>query len=116
MNFIERAISEPASSIVTDDSDHISAGVSGKADTPVYLLTMYKGIGDSVAFGLSAIDQILQNDPSAAGKIDVLCNHIQAEIFEHDPRVNRIIRASEKLFNKPELTNWLQGVLPGAGT
>ena len=83
---------------------------------PVYLLTMYKGIGDAVAFGLSVIDQIIQNDPSAAGKIDVLCNRIQAEIFEHDPRVNRLIQASEKLFNKPELTNWSQGVLPDAGT
>jgi Glycosyltransferase family 9 (heptosyltransferase) len=116
MNFIERAITEPASSTVTDDAGHISLGVSEKADTPVYLLTMYKGIGDAVAFGLSVIDQIIQNDPSAAGKIDVLCNHIQAEIFEHDPRVNRLIRASEKLFNKPELTNWLQGVMPDAGT
>lgn len=116
MNFIERAISEQTSSIVTGDTAHISMTVSRKADTPVYLLTMYKGIGDAVAFGLSVIDQIIKNDPSAAGKIDVLCNHIQAEIFEHDPRVNRLIRASEKLFNKPELTNWLQGVMPDAGT
>jgi hypothetical protein len=77
---------------------------------------MYKGIGDAVAFGLSVIDQILQNDPSAAGKIDVLCNRIQAEIFEHDPRVNRLIQASETLFNKPELTNWSQGVMPDAAT
>ncbi len=116
MNFIERTISEPTSSIVKNNTDHISLETGGKADTPVYLLTMYKGIGDAVAFGLSVIDQIIQNDPSAAGKIDVLCNRIQAEIFEHDPRVNRLIQASEKLFNKPELTNWSQGVLPDAGT
>ena len=116
MNFIERAIAEPASSIVTGDTAHMPAGVSGKADTPVYLLTMYKGIGDAVAFGLSVIDQILQNDPAAAGKIDVLCNRIQAEIFEHDPRVNRLIQASDTLFNKPELTNWSQGVMPDAAT
>ncbi|HEY6541033.1 MAG TPA: glycosyltransferase family 9 protein [Ktedonobacteraceae bacterium] len=115
MNFIERVPSEQASSILTNDSDHISPGLSGKADTPVYLLTMYKGIGDAVAFGLSVIDQIIQNDPSATGKIDVLCNRIQAEIFEHDPRVNRLIQASEKLFNRPELTNWSQGVMPDAG-
>src|SRR5579859_1557924 len=116
MNFIERTISEPTSSIVKNNTDHISLETGGKADMPVYLLTMYKGIGDAVAFGLSVIDQIIQNDPSAAGKIDVLCNRIQAEIFEHDPRVNRLIQASEKLFNKPELTNWSQGVLPDAGT
>ena len=116
MNFIERAIAEPTSSIVTENTEHISVGVSGKADTPVYLLTMYKGIGDAVAFGLSVIDQILQNDPAAAGKIDVLCNRIQAEIFEHDPRVNRLIQASDTLFNKPELTNWSQGIMPDAGT
>lgn len=116
MNFIERAIAEPASSIATDSTGHLSAGISRKADTPVYLLTMYKGIGDAVAFGLSVIDQILQNDPPAAGKIDVLCNRIQAEIFEHDPRINRLIQASDTLFNKPELTNWSQGVMPDAAT
>jgi len=116
MNFIERAIAEPASSIVTASTGYLSPAGNGKADTPVYLLTMYKGIGDAVTFGLSVIDQILQNDPSAAGKIDVLCNHIQAEIFEHDPRVNRLIQASDTLFNKPELTNWSQGVMPDAGT
>ena len=77
---------------------------------------MYKGIGDAVAFGLSVIDQILQNDPAATGKIDVLCNRVQAEIFEHDPRVNRLIQASDTLFNKPELTNWSQGVMPDTGT
>ena len=116
MSLLDRAISEHTTSILTRNADGISLEISGKDDTPVYLITMYKGIGDAVAFGLSAIDQIIENNPSAAGKIDVLCNHIQAEIFEHDPRVNRLIRASEKLFNKPELTNLLQGVMPDAGT
>ncbi len=116
MNFIERTIAEPTSSIVTATAGYISPAGSGKADTPIYLLTMYKGIGDAVAFGLSAIDQILQNDLASAGKIDVLCNRIQAEIFEHDPRVNRLIQASDTLFNKPELTNWSQGVVVDAGT
>lgn len=112
MNFTERAIETQTASIATAPISCTSPGGSGRADTPVYLLTMYKGIGDAVAFGLSVIDQILQNDPAAAGKIDVLCNRIQAEIFEHDPRVNRLIQASDTLFSKPELTNWSQGVLP----
>lgn len=116
MNVLERTREAQTSSFVTATTANSLAGGNGKADTPVYLLTMYKGIGDAVAFGLSVIDQILANDPSAAGKIDVLCNRIQAEIFEHDPRVNRLIQASETLFNKPELTNWSHGVMPDAGT
>lgn len=116
MNITEQTLETQISSIVTATTANISVAGSGKADTPVYLLTMYKGIGDAVAFGLSVIDQILQNDPAAAGKIDVLCNRIQAEIFEHDPRVNQLIQASETLFNKPELTNWSQGVMPDAAT
>src|ERR1700736_6349840 len=109
MSLIDREVTENTPSFFTGYADDTSPGMSGKADTPAYLITMYKGIGDAIAFGLSAIDQIIKNDPSANGKIDVLCNHIQAEIFEHEPRVNRLFRASESLFNKPELTNWLQG-------
>jgi hypothetical protein len=116
MNFTERAIEAQASPIVTTPTSCTFPAGSRKADTPAYLLTMYKGIGDAVAFGLSVIDQILQNDPSAAQKIDVLCNRVQAEIFEHDPRVNRLIQASDALFSKPELTNWSQGVIPDAAT
>ena len=116
MSLIDRVIPENTSSIVTGNAADISPATSGKADTPAYLITMYKGIGDAIAFGLSAIDQIIKNDPRANGKIDVLCNHIQAEIFEHDPRVNRLFRASESLFNKPELTNWLQGINPDRET
>ena len=116
MNFTERAIETQVASIVTAPTDYTSQAGSHRADTPVYLLTMYKGIGDAVAFGLSVIDQILQNDPVAAGKIDVLCNRIQAEILENDPRVNRLIQASDTLFSKPELTNWSQGMIPDAAT
>ncbi len=111
MSLIDKVISENMPSILAGNAEDISAGISGKADTPAYLITMYKGIGDAVSFGLSAIDQIMQNDPYADGKIDVLCNSIQAEIFERDPRINRLFRGSESLFNKPELTNWLQGVI-----
>jgi ADP-heptose:LPS heptosyltransferase len=116
MSLIDQDVTENTSSFFTGLADDISPGISGKADTPAYLITMYKGIGDAIAFVLSAIDQINENDPSADGKIDVLCNHIQAEIFEHDPRVNRLFRASESLFNRPELSNWLQGVIPDTET
>lgn len=43
-----------------------------------FLILMPMGIGDAVAMGLSAIDQIVKNDPVAYGKIDVACNHLQA--------------------------------------
>src|SRR6516165_6404482 len=52
-------------------------------DYPLFLVTMYKGIGDAVLVGSSFIDQIIKEDPQAFGKIDILCNSIQAEIFEH---------------------------------
>ncbi len=116
MSLIDREVAENTPSSLTGYAGDTSLGMNGKADTPAYLITMYKGIGDAIAFGLSAIDQIIQNVPSAGGKIDVLCNHIQAEIFEHDPRVNRLFRASESLFKRPEVTNWLQGVIPDTET
>jgi ADP-heptose:LPS heptosyltransferase len=78
-----------------------------KTDAPRFLVTVYTGIGDAVAVGLSAIDQIIENDPEARGKIDVLCNPIQAELFAHDPRVNRIIQVSRSLFPPPSLIAWL---------
>ena len=53
--------------------------VESKVDTPRFLITLDKGIGDTAIVGLSAIDQIIQNDPAAYGKIDVLCNPIQSQ-------------------------------------
>ena len=81
-----------------------------KTDTPRYLVTMYKGIGDAVMAGLSAVDQLVRHDPQAFGAIDVLCTSIQAEIFKHDPRINRIILADKSLFSSPEVTMWLEGI------
>ena len=46
----------------------------------MYLVTVPIGIGDMM-YGLSAIDQIIKNIPSAFGRIDVLCTQKQAEIF-----------------------------------
>lgn len=82
-----------------------------EVDTPRFLVTMYKGIGDAVSVGLSAIDQIIQRNPHAYGKIDILCTSIQAEIFEHDPRINKIIVADKTLFPSPEVTMWLKGII-----
>jgi hypothetical protein len=53
--------------------------VESKVDTPRFLITLDKGIGDIAIVGLSAIDQIIQNDPAAYGKIDILCNPIQSQ-------------------------------------
>jgi ADP-heptose:LPS heptosyltransferase len=85
-------------------------------DDPQYLVTMYKGIGDGVLVGLSFVDQIIQEDPQAAGKIDVLCNSVQAELFEHDPRINRIILTNESLFSPSEMTMWLNGIILDTNT
>ncbi len=75
-----------------------------------FLVTMYKGIGDAVAVGLSSVDQIIREEPQAFGKVDVLCNSVQAEIFEHDPRINRIILTNSSLFSPSEMTMWLNGI------
>ncbi len=92
------------------------AGKVDRVDRSRYLVTMYVGIGDAVTVGLSAVEQIIENDPAAYGAIDVLCNDIQAEIFQHDPRVNRVIRAQRALFPPPEIATWLKGVVMDAQT
>ena len=59
----------------------------GKPDTPHFLITLDCGIGDAVAVGLNAVDQIIRNDPTANGAIDVLCNQLQTEVFTYDPTI-----------------------------
>jgi Glycosyltransferase family 9 (heptosyltransferase) len=81
-----------------------------KPDTPRYLITLDVGIGDAVAIGLSAVEQIIENDPCAEGTIDVLCNALQAQIFESDPRINRIIETSIVFFPGPHISQWLRGI------
>ena len=66
-----------------------------KEATSRFLVMMAMGIGDAVAVGLSAIDQIVKNEPEADGKIDVVCNDLQSDIFRYDPRINTIIRCYE---------------------
>lgn len=88
-----------------------------KPDTPRFLITLDVGIGDAIAIGLSAIDQIIEHDPPAVGTIDVLCNELQAQIFEHDPRINRIITTGKVFFPGTHMTQWLRGItLDAEGT
>jgi ADP-heptose:LPS heptosyltransferase len=82
-----------------------------KPDTPRFLITLDVGIGDAVALGSSAVDQIIENDPLAAGKIDVLCNKLQAQIFEYDPRINRIVETSKLFFPGDKITQWFRGII-----
>lgn len=88
--------------------------VESKVDTPRFLITLDKGIGDTAIVGLSAIDQIIQNDPAAFGKIDVLCNPIQSQIFEFDPRINRVIQTDTQFSLGPQRTEWLGGIVLNA--
>lgn len=82
-----------------------------KPDTPQFLVTLDVGIGDAVAVGLSAVGQIVEHDPLAAGAIDVLCNKLQAQIFACDPRINRIIETSKVFFPGTHISQWLRGIL-----
>jgi ADP-heptose:LPS heptosyltransferase len=83
----------------------------GKADQGRFLITLAAGIGDAVVVGLSAIDQIVENDPEASGKIDVLCNPLQSQIFEEDPRINRIMQTDTLFFAGPRVTQWPRAIL-----
>src|SRR5947209_2833001 len=101
---------------LTSQKQAFSLNRIGNIDNPLFLVTMYKGIGDAVLVGLSFVDQIIKEDPQAFGKIDILCNSVQAAIFEHDPRVNRIILTNNSLFSPSEMTMWLNGITLDAET
>jgi ADP-heptose:LPS heptosyltransferase len=81
-----------------------------KQQDPRYLITLDVGIGDAVAIGLSAVDQIIRNDPAAYGNIDVLCNGLQGEIFAYDPRINNILVTDITFFPSLEPTTWLKTI------
>ena len=78
-----------------------------------FLILMPFGIGDAVAVGLSAIDQIVKNDPAAYGKIDVVCSSLQADMFKYDPRIHEIILVDRPLFPTPDARTWMRGIIPG---
>lgn len=82
-----------------------------KPDTPRFLVTLDVGIGDAVALGLRALEQIIENDPLATGAIDVLCNNLQAQVFACDPRINRIIETDKVFFPGIHMSQWLRGII-----
>lgn len=75
-----------------------------------WLVALPPGIGDVVSVGLSAVDQIIKNDPTAHGKIDVLCNAQQAEILRYDPRINSLLVVDASLFPAAGSGTFLRGV------
>jgi ADP-heptose:LPS heptosyltransferase len=103
-------VSRTPSSIV-EHAQNASSTMEGKADTPRFLITLDRGIGDTALVGLSAVDQIIQNDPSAYGKIDILCSPLQSQIFEFDPRINRVIQTNTIFSAGPRVTEWLRGIV-----
>lgn len=80
-------------------------------DSGRFLVMMAMGIGDAVAVGLSAIDQIIKNEPETKGKIDVVCNDLQADIFRYDPRIHTIICIDESFFPALDLSSFDKGIV-----
>ncbi len=81
-----------------------------KDATSRFLITLDKGIGDALLVGLSAVDQIIYNDPKAYGKIDILCTPLQSQFFEYDPRINKVIQTDKIFACGPQVTEWLRGI------
>jgi len=96
-------------SVAQEQARVTSLATGDKADTPRFLIPLDRGIGDIFLAGLSAIDQIIKNEPAAYGKIDILCSPLQAEAFEYDPRINRVILTDKALAMGPFVTEWLRG-------
>jgi Glycosyltransferase family 9 (heptosyltransferase) len=84
--------------------------IEGNNKTSRFLITLDKGIGDALLVGLSAVDQIVINDPTACGKIDILCTPLQAQIFACDPRINLVIQTDKVFASGPKVTEWLRGI------
>lgn len=82
-----------------------------REDRPRFLLAPDVGIGDAVAIGLSAVDQIVRNEAGAWGAIDILCNRVQAQLFAHDPRINRVIVSDCRFFPGQQISQWLRGIV-----
>lgn len=89
--------------------------MSRQGDALHLLLTMPWGIGDTISVGLSAVDQITRNVADGTVKIDMLCNRIQAELLENDPRIQRLVQVDAGLFPTNGEGTWTRGiVLPRA--
>jgi len=81
-----------------------------RAGAPRLLITMPWGIGDTIAIGLSAVDQVRRNDSQGGAIIDILCNPMQAPIFAHDPRIHKLIVADKNLFPTAAPGTWKRGL------
>jgi glycosyl transferase family 9 (putative heptosyltransferase) len=106
----DRVISEASVSSVELDRRTLPA-IESKAHTPRFLITLDRGIGDTALVGLSAVDQIIQDDPAAYGNIDILCTPLQSQIFAYDPRINRVIQTDKNFSAGPHVTEWLRGII-----
>lgn len=106
----DRVISEASFSSVELDRRTLPT-IESKAHTPRFLITLDRGIGDTALVGLSAVDQIIQDDPAAYGKIDILCTPLQSQIFEYDPRINRVIQTDKNFSAGPHVKEWLRGII-----
>ncbi len=54
--------------------------------------------------------KLLKMIPTAYGKIDILCNNVQSELFQHDPRINRIIRPHPSLLPTIDRKTWMKAL------
>jgi ADP-heptose:LPS heptosyltransferase len=73
------------------DLNHSNSTSKCQHPSSKYLVTIPFGIGDAILYGLTAIDQIVRCFPASKGEIDVLCGANQAELFQYDPRINKVI-------------------------
>src|SRR5881398_2393513 len=106
-------MSKPARSILNSNEYCLridSSMNTNKRNCHSFLILLPAGIGDAVMIGLSSIDQIIKNNPETFGKIDIVCNDVQSEIFKHDPRIRHIIRVASSIFPTPDIRTWMKAV------
>lgn len=106
-----QTISQDNASLTREYVRAITPQLESKPDTPRFLITLDVGIGDAVAMGLSAVDQIIRHDPTAWGTIDVLCNTFQSEVYAYDPRINRIIQTDITFFPSYNVSTWYKAIM-----
>src|SRR5690349_2358672 len=90
--------------------------LSKEERAPHLLITMPWGIGDAISIGLSAVDQVMRDDPGNRAHVDILCNTIQAPVFEHDRRIHAVIVVDQSLFPTGAEGTWKRGLTPPPAT
>lgn len=90
--------------------------LSKEESAPRLLVTMPWGIGDAISIGLSAVDQVMRDDPRNSARIDILCNSLQAPVFEHDRRIHAVIAVDQSLFPTGAEGTWRRGLTPPSAT